>query len=106
MQNNTNIIVSILPSSFLCRIKVSFFFFFWGIYLVYQIISSPDAFQVISIEKFGSVKYLLHKAIFGLKQGKPSCRVRDDELLYTVSSANLLLKAIVHPVSWHVASTF
>lgn len=45
-------------------------------------------------------------AIFGLKQGKSSYGVRDDELLYTVNSSYSLLKAIVHLVSWHVASTF
>lgn len=63
-------------------------------------------FPVMSMEKTGSVKYLLYMAIFRLKQRKSNYRVRDDELLYTVNSAYSLLKAIVHLVSWHVASTF
>lgn len=58
------------------------------------------------MEKTGTVKYPLYMAIFGLKQGKSGYGVRDDKLLYTVSSAYSLLKAIFYPVSWHVASTF
>lgn len=75
-------------------------------YLVKQIIAGPDIFHFISMDTFCSVKYLLYMAIFGLKQGKSSYRIRDDELLHTVSSECLLLKAIFHPVFWHVASTF
>lgn len=103
MQSKINIIVSILPSSPSQRMKVRFLFL---VYVFYQIIASPDAFRVISMEKFGSVKYLLYMTIFGLKQGKSCFRVRDNELLYTVSSACLLLKALFPPVSWCVASTF
>lgn len=74
---------------------------------VYQVIANPDAFLVISMEKIGSVTYFLYMVISGLEQGKSNYRVMDDELLYTISSAySLLLKAIVHPVSWHLASTF
>lgn len=50
-------------------------------------------FPVMSMEKTGSVKYLLYMAIFGLKQRKSSYRVRDNELLYTVNSAYSLLKS-------------
>lgn len=50
-------------------------------------------FPVMSMEKTGSVKYLLYVAIFGLKQRKSSYRVRDDELLYTINSAYSLLKS-------------
>ena len=50
-------------------------------------------FPVMSMEKTGSVKYLLFMAIFRLKQRKSSYRVRDNELLYTVNSAYSLLKS-------------
>ena len=50
-------------------------------------------FPVMSMEKTGSVKYLLFMAIFRLKQRKSSYRVRDIELLYTVNSAYSLLKS-------------
>ena len=50
-------------------------------------------FPVMSMEKTGSVKYLLYVAIFGLKHRKSSYRVRDDELLYTINSAYSLLKS-------------
>lgn len=63
-------------------------------------------FKSLSMEEHSSVKYLFYMAVFGLKQGKSSYRVKDDELLYIVSSVYSLLKTIFHPVSWRVASTF
>lgn len=67
MQNNMNIIVFLLPFSFSYRIEVRFFFTEYVFSL--SNLASLDVFQITSMEKFGSVKYLVYMANFHFKQG-------------------------------------
>lgn len=92
MQNNTNIILCILPSPSSHRMEVRFFFLGYAISL--QSHCKP---RFLSSHEHGEncgVKYFLQMAGFGVKQGKSSYRVRDDELVYTVSPTYSLLRAI------------
>lgn len=99
MQNNIK--VSLLPSSFSYRMKIRFSF----IGYIFSLTKSCKPFRS-QVWRNLVVLNTSYVANFGFKQGKSGYRVGDDELLYTVSSAYSLLKAIFHPVSWRVASTF
>lgn len=66
MQNNINIIVFLLPFSFSYRIEVRFSF--TGYVFSLSNLASLDVFQITSMEKFCSVKYLVYMANFRFKQ--------------------------------------